>query len=73
MTLNQKQKHNIIVTIITGTAYCIHISSTKKNSIHSSILVLPCLYCRSETGTTRVMTSGLTGDHLLVYVLNPKP
>ena len=28
------------------------------------ILVLPCLQCRSETGTTRMMTSGLTGDHL---------
>ena len=32
--------------------------------IHSSIRVLPCLHCRSETGTAPIMTSGLTRDHL---------
>jgi hypothetical protein len=35
--------------------------------VDSSILVLPCLDRRSETGTTR-MTSGLTGTQLHVYV-----
>ena len=33
--------------------------------------VLPCLHCRSETGTARVMTSGLTGVHPPVCVSGP--